>query len=106
MEARIAQIVAQLRQQLKDLYRDRLERVVVYGSQARGDADAGSDIDVLVVLSGPVAPAEEISRTIDVVAGLSLEHDEVICCVFVSADDFERAESPLLMNVRREGVPV
>ena len=60
----------------------------------------------LVVLSGPVRPAEEISRTIDIVAGLSLEHSEVICCVFVSADDFERGESPLLMNVRREGVAV
>lgn len=80
--------------------------MVLYGSQARDDAVFASDIDVLVVLRGTVSPCEEIARTINDVADISIEYDEVIACVFVSEDEFERERSPLLLNVRREGVPV
>lgn len=106
MDRRIREIVADLRRRLAILYGDRLERVVVFGSQARGDADSGSDIDVLVILSGSVMPADEVSRTIDDVAALSLQHDVVLSCVFVGKDEFDRGGSPLLRSVRREGVPV
>jgi len=99
-------IVGELRRRFEALYGDRLARMVLYGSQARGDAEAGSDIDVLVVLEGTVSPCDEIARTIDAVAGLSLEHDVVVSCVFVSDERFERERSPLLLNVRREGVAV
>jgi hypothetical protein len=37
---------------------------------------------------------------------MSLENTVVISCTFISADRFEREESPLMINVRREGVPV
>jgi uncharacterized protein (UPF0332 family)/predicted nucleotidyltransferase len=97
-------ILAELRSRLEKLYGPRLVNLVLYGSQARGDADPGSDIDVLVVLEGPVNPGEEIERTGDIVAGLSLTYDEVISCVSVSTERFEHEQSPLLINVRREGI--
>lgn len=80
--------------------------MVLYGSQARGDAEPGSDIDVLVVLAGPVSPCDEIARTINDVADVSLQYSEVVCCVFMSEEQFEGERSPLLLNVRREGVAV
>jgi predicted nucleotidyltransferase len=76
------------------------------GSQARGDAEPGSDIDVLDVLQGPVDAYEEIKRSSDIVAGLSLRCGVVISRVFVSSERFLHEQSPLLINVRREGVPV
>jgi predicted nucleotidyltransferase len=106
MDAKIAQVVAKLRQQLAAIYGRRLVHLVLYGSQARGDADEDSDIDVLVVLSGHVRTCEEIDRTSHLVAGLSLEHDVVLACVFVSADEYDHGGSPLLLNVRREGITV
>jgi len=39
--------------------------MVLFGSQARGDAESGSDIDVLGMLKGAVSPCEEIARTIN-----------------------------------------
>lgn len=78
--------------------------MVLYGSQARGGAESGSDIDVLVVLQGPVSPEEEIARTSDIIASLSLSHGVGLSRTFVSLDRFEREQSPLLMNIRREGV--
>jgi len=106
MSERLQNLLAELRRRFEALYGPRLVRLMLYGSQARGDAEPGSDIDVLVVLEGPVQPGEEIERTLDDVASLSLENNVVICCVFISGDKFEREQSPLMLNVRREGVPV
>jgi len=38
------------------------------------------------------------------VVDVSLENDVTVACVFVSEDQFENERSPLLMNVRREGI--
>ncbi len=99
-------ILADLRQSFQALYGDRLQRLVLFGSQARGDAEPGSDIDVLVVLQGPVSPGQEIARTGGITAALSLNYDTVLACTFISADRYATEQSPLLLNVRREGVSV
>jgi len=106
MTARLSQILSELRRELEALYRDRLVRMVLYGSHARGDAEPGSDIDVLVVLKGQVDPCEEIHRTGAIAADLSLRFGEVVCCLFMDEDRFRCRNGPLLRNVRREGVPV
>ena len=99
-------VIKELRRRLEALYGSRLVRMVLYGSHARGYAEPGSDIEVLVVLQGPVSPREEIARTGDIIASLSLKHGVVLSRAFVSSDRFEHEQSPLLVNVRREGVAV
>jgi predicted nucleotidyltransferase len=99
-------ILAEARRHLEPLYGERLARLVLFGSHARGDAIPGSDIDLLVVLHGPVDPGKEIARVSKVTAPLSLKYDAVISCTFVSDDRYSTEQSPLLLNVRREGVAV
>jgi len=106
MSERIQAIVAELRRRLEVLYGPRLVRLVLYGSQARGEAEMGSDIDVLIVLKGAVLPGKEIGRTSHIIAELSLEHNVVLSRAFVSTARFEHEQSPILMNVRREGISV
>jgi uncharacterized protein len=106
MNGKLTDILAELRHRFEALYGTRLVQMILFGSQARGDAERGSDIDVLVVLTGEVSPCDEIARTIEDVAEVSLHHSEVVSCVFISEEQFERERSPLLLNIRREGVPV
>jgi predicted nucleotidyltransferase len=106
MDDKLTAVIMELRWQFEVLYSKRLVRMLLFGSQARGDAEPESDIDVLVVLQGPVDPGEEIARTGEVTAQLSLRHDVVISRVFISADQFSEEQSPLLLNVRREGIQV
>ena len=104
MNPKTKAIVTELRKYLERLYGERLMQIVVFGSQARGDAVEGSDIDILVALKGSVSPGMEIARTSETAAALSLKHNVVISCTFVSADRYTTERSPLLINVRREGV--
>jgi len=60
----------------------------------------------MAVLKGAVYPGEEIERTGDFVAELSLKYDTLISVIFRSEEAFYHAETPLLINVRREGVQV
>ncbi|MEG3848956.1 nucleotidyltransferase domain-containing protein [Microcoleus sp. herbarium19] len=101
---KLKNILMQLRSHFEQLYDDRLTQMVLYGSQARGDAHPDSDIDVLVVLKAPVQAGEEIDRTLQIVADLSLQNDVVISCHFMNEERFTNYQGPLLRNIRREGI--
>jgi predicted nucleotidyltransferase len=104
--ARLDQILREFREGLDQIYGSRLVRVVLFGSQAREEAEPDSDIDVMLVLEGAVDPHREIQRLSSFTSGLSLKHDVVISCVYVSEEGFDHEQSPLMLNVRREGVLV
>ena len=97
-------ILTTLQEYLQQEYQERLDRVILFGSQARGDAIDASDIDVLIVLQDPVNASEEISRTSQFIAQLCLEHNLLISRLFMSRSRFETEHSPLLRNVRQEGI--
>ena len=106
MTAALHQILAEFRLGLEDIYGLRLAGLVLFGSQARGDALPDSDIDVMVVLYGDVNPLVEARRISRFRGDLCLRHDVVITCVYVSAEGAQSADSPLLQNIRAEGVTV
>jgi len=106
MNRRLQAILAELRRRLEALYGDRLLRVVLFGSQARGDARPDSDIDVAIVLKGRVDPNVEIGRVVPITARLSLDNDVLISCVYVSASRYDAGRTPLYANLRAEGVAV
>ncbi len=103
---KIREILAQLKRGLESLYGERLCRVVLFGSRARGDNDPDSDIDVLVVLKPPVEVGKEITRTSELTWSLSYDNVCVVSCVFMDEDQWNLCEDPLTINVYREGVAV
>lgn len=97
-------ILDQLKLELKNYYGDRLQQLILFGSQARDDAQPDSDIDVLVILRGDVNAGEEIEKTSYFIADLCLKTDTVISCIFMAEDQFRNRSSPLLRNIHREGI--
>ncbi len=97
-------ILVPLREYLQQEYQDRFDRAILFGSQARGEATAASDIDILIVLQDPVNASEELERTSHFIARLCLEHNLLISRLFMPRSRFETENSPLLRNIRSDGV--
>jgi uncharacterized protein (UPF0332 family)/predicted nucleotidyltransferase len=78
---------------------DRVQRVVLFGSRARGDHDAESDVDLLVVT------AEEQDKA--VVDRLTPRDEVVFFTLALSEADYrryQRLQFPLYVNLRRDGI--
>jgi uncharacterized protein len=97
-------ILAQLRQYIEQCYGDRFKHLILFGSQARNEATSDSDIDVMLVLDGIENTSAAYDRLSQFVADLCLEHDVLISCVLIPDDIFQTRATPLLLNVRREGI--
>jgi uncharacterized protein len=100
------EILHAYREGLAELFGGELDAVLLYGSQARGEAGEDSDIDVLCVMRGAFDYGEMIARTSELTARLSLGYGVVLSRAFVTREDFATRQLPFLMNVRREGVAV
>lgn len=102
---KIGEVLREFKTETEKLYGKRLKSVILYGSWARGEATEKSDIDLLVVLEGEVIPGKEIDRMIDIITETNLKYGVLISVYPVSEKDYFTMNSPLLINVRREGVP-
>ncbi len=91
---------------LRQLYGERLRKVLLFGSWARGDAHPESDIDLLVVLDHVASRWEERKRMDEVLWRHSLENDTVVCALPVSEHDLAAADRPVLAAAKTEGVSV
>lgn len=98
----IVDAVKAARAGLEGIYGSRLHEVYLYGSWARGEANAASDLDLLVVLDDVGQYFAEIERTSELRSDLALEHGLTVSMVYVSEDDWRAADTPFLAGVREE----
>jgi predicted nucleotidyltransferase len=71
-------VLKRFRATLDEIYGDQLERVVLFGSRARGDAREDSDYDVAVFIEDFVDRWREVDRIIPVVTDILDEHEVFI----------------------------
>ncbi len=83
MNKRISNLLSELKSGLAMIYGERLKRVYLYGSYARGDEDKESDFDILVVLEDFERYVREVDRTGQLAADLLLKYGISISQVFV-----------------------
>lgn len=96
-------ILKRFRDALKAIYGERLERVVLYGSRARGDARPDSDYDIAVFLRDFSDRAQEINRLADIGTDLLYEIGGVIHATPYQAGAY-RDRTPVMHEIRRDGV--
>jgi hypothetical protein len=103
----VQQIAREYKAGLRDLYGDDLAALVLYGSYARGEQHAESDVDFAVVLrNSDIRPSTEISKISPLSSQLWLKHGLVISTLPVSLHKMKTSMQGVYQNIRREGVSV
>jgi predicted nucleotidyltransferase len=96
-------ILRRFRAALSELYGERIERVVLYGSRARGDVHAESGYDVAIFLRDFSDRWREMDRIIPIVTDILYEDEAFIHAMPYAAGGY-RERTPLMGEIRREGV--
>jgi len=95
-----------LRNALIELYHQDTPKLLVYGSQARGEARQTSDIDVLLLYPNEVNPGLEIRRVSPILADLNLRYQVLISVLPIVEKTYQSEQSLFWENVRRESLSV
>ncbi|MGI0481262.1 nucleotidyltransferase domain-containing protein [Geminocystis sp. CENA526] len=101
----IKHILSTFKKQLKEIYKDKLINLILFGSYAKGTEKEDSDIDVLILLKDQdINIGKEIEKTSKITCNLSLKYDKTISRLFMSENYFNTYDSALLRNIREEGI--
>ena len=96
-------VLVRFRAALVKIYGDRLDRVVLFGSRARGDANPDSDYDVALFLRGFHDRWTEMDRIVPVVTDILYDQGAFIHAMPYRAGA-DRERTPLMHEIRREGL--
>ena len=85
---------------------DDVEKIILFGSQTRGDNTAGSDIDILVVVDLSEDELLKVKRAMrNLTSDISLEYDEVVSLIVRTKKEYETMGQTLFyQNVKRDGI--
>jgi uncharacterized protein len=91
-------------QSMRELYGPRIERVVLYGSRARGDAKADSDYDIAVFLRDLSSRWQEVRRIADAELAIFDRTGATVHAMPYPADSWRNTSSPLMHEIRKDGI--
>jgi predicted nucleotidyltransferase len=95
-------VLTRFRAAVTDLYRDRVERVVLFGSRARGDPRQDSDYDVAVFIKDAGAFAEDSGRLAAISTDILFDTGAVISATPFPAGAY-RERTGFMHELRKDG---
>lgn len=108
MPNEIVRIVNNFSEDVKEIFGDRLSKIILYGSYARGDFRENSDVDIMILVRIP--DEEEIrkceKKLYDMVFDIQMETEIDISPIVKNEEHFEYWVDtlPFYRNVRDEGI--
>jgi len=95
--------LTQFCKEMDDLYKDRLKKIVLFGSRARGDSTDESDYDLAVFLTDLDKIEVEVSRISDVETAILYDTGKVINGLPLNASSWNDS-SLFMQELRRDGI--
>lgn len=103
---RVRKVLEETRKALEKIYSNRLKKMILFGSYARGDFVEGSDIDIVLLLEQIDNIPDEWDRYFPIISKISLEYDTVVSIVPFDYQEFQEKRTPLILNVNKEGIRI
>jgi len=105
MSDKLARILETVKQAVRQAYGEHAE-VWLYGSHARGEANADSDIDLLVVVDDTLEPISVRHALSELLFQILLTEQELVSVCVMRHSDYYLRQTPFLQAVKREAVLV
>ena len=96
-------VLSRFRAAVNEIYGDRVERVVLFGSRARGDTKPDSDYDIAVFLEDVGTFTDESSRLAAVSTDILLDTGAVISATPFPAGAY-RERTGFMHELRKDGL--
>jgi predicted nucleotidyltransferase len=96
-------ILRHFRAKLYETYGSRLDRVVLFGSRARGDARPDSDYDIAVFIDTPGSFWEEVDRLVELETDLLYDTGTVVNAIPFAPTAWDDRTS-LMREIRHQGI--
>jgi predicted nucleotidyltransferase len=101
------EVISQVKNAMREIYGNALDKIVLYGSRARGDYKEDSDFDFLVVVNDESLISTRQSLRVSEATFSIWEKTYIrIHCLSMASQKFYHAKTPLLYWVRKEGKEV
>jgi predicted nucleotidyltransferase len=94
----------QIRPRLEAAFRERFRGVLLFGSEARDQAGEDSDLDLMVLLEGPVRLGRDLETIVAALYPLQLKVEHPIHALPVSSQAFESGLYGIYRSARRDGL--
>jgi predicted nucleotidyltransferase len=94
-------------EKVKELYGSKIEKIILFGSYARGESREDSDIDLLIISSGGRFKMQK--KLSEIAVGILLDMGVYISAKAVSVEEYnfmKRINSGFYQSVKREGIEV
>jgi predicted nucleotidyltransferase len=98
------EIRKEIRPRLEAVFRDRFRGAVLFGSEARGQAEDDSDVDIMVLLREPVELGKDLEKIVEALYPLQLQVDRPIHALPVSSEAFKAGRYSLYRRAQQEGL--
>ncbi|MCL2224897.1 MAG: nucleotidyltransferase domain-containing protein [Defluviitaleaceae bacterium] len=102
-------VTDELSRNTQNILGDKLRRIILYGSRARGDYKEYSDLDIMVLADYDEQERSAYENALsDTASDLGLEHDIIVSVMLNNEQLFMRRShiSPFYRNVLSEGVEI
>ena len=107
MQAVVKQISDEFKTELQKLYGDELAALILFGSHARDDFHADSDIDFAVVLKNPATTStSEIFKIADISQNISLKYGQFVSYIGMPEQKFKNSTFGLYQEIRKDGITI
>lgn len=107
LDSKIIEIINKVKDNAQTIFGEKLTDVILFGSYARDDQNAESDLDIMIIVNMDAFDLKKYRDTIvDMEVDISLDYDIVLSIMLQSESEFKKYHNvlPFFISIVNEGI--